>query len=107
MSLNDFTIKIIIRKVSQLILGVNYVGMKNQLSRKSFPGGFLRKSISPISVGKSKFCYSGFGLEPCLVPKSGQMSWDINQYDRKCYEDHFEHSQISVGPVEPEIFRKN
>ena len=35
-------IKIIMQKVSQLFLGVNYVGMKNQLTPKSFPGGFLR-----------------------------------------------------------------
>ena len=42
-----------------------------------------------------------------MGPKMDQMSCYMNFHDRKCCEDHFEYSQISVGPVEPEILRKN
>ena len=106
-SLKEFTIKIIVLKVSQLFLGNNYVFFKNQLKLKSFPGGFLRKSIFSILGEKFHFCCSGFGLEPLMGPKMDQMSCYMNFHDRKCCEDHFEYSQISVGPVEPEILKKN
>ena len=90
--LNKFTIKIIARTVSQLFLVINYVHLKDQLQTKSFPGGFLRKSNFSILGEKFKFSYSGFGYGLVLAIKMCHMSWEINLYDRKCYEDHFEHS---------------